>query len=137
MLNLVAIQGRLVADPEVRTTQSGVSVCSFRIACDRSYSKPGEQRQADFFTVIAWRQAADFVKKYFAKGDMIVVDGQLQTRSFENKFGGNTTVVEIVANNVNFAGGKNVGGKTEKQAEPDLQPDVGFKPIDDSDDLPF
>ena len=68
MLNVVAIMGRLVADPELRTTQSGTNVCSFRIACDRNFARQGEQRQADFIDIVAWRQQAEFVSKYFQKG---------------------------------------------------------------------
>ena len=67
MLNVVAIMGRLVADPELRTTPAGVNVCQFRIACDRNFAKPGEQRQADFVDIVAWRQQADFVCRYFQK----------------------------------------------------------------------
>ena len=72
MLNVVAIMGRLVADPELRTTQSGTNVCSFRIACDRNFARQGEQRQADFIDIVAWRQQAEFVSKYFQKGSLIV-----------------------------------------------------------------
>lgn len=106
MLNVVAIQGRLTHDPELKTTPNGVSVCSFRIACERSYSSKGEERKADFFTIIAWRQTAEFVCKYFQKGSMIAVEGSLQTRQYQDQQGSNRTVVEIVANNVSFCGGK-------------------------------
>lgn len=106
MLNVVAIQGRLTHDPELKTTPSGVSVCSFRIACERSYSSKGEERKADFFTITAWRQTAEFVCKYFQKGSMIAVEGSLQTRQYQDQQGSNRTVVEIVANNVSFCSGK-------------------------------
>lgn len=106
MLNVVAIQGRLTHDPELKTTPNGVSVCSFRIACERSYSSKGEERKADFFTITAWRQTAEFVCKYFQKGSMIAVEGSLQTRQYQDQQGSNRTVVEIVANNVSFCGGK-------------------------------
>ena len=102
MLNVVAIQGRLTHDPELKTTPNGVSVCSFRIACERSYSSKGEERKADFFTITAWRQTAEFVCKYFQKGSMIAVEGSLQTRQYQDQQGNNRTVVEIVANNVSF-----------------------------------
>ena len=108
MLNVVAIQGRLTHDPELKTTPNGVSVCSFRIACERSYSSKGEERKADFFTITAWRQTAEFVCKYFQKGSMIAVEGSLQTRQYQDQQGSNRTVVEIVASNVSFCGGKNV-----------------------------
>lgn len=106
MLNVVAIQGRLTHDPELKTTPSGVSVCSFRIACERSYSPKGEERKADFFTITAWRQTAEFVCKYFQKGSMIAIEGSLQTRQYQDQQGSNRTVVEIVASNVSFCGGK-------------------------------
>ena len=74
MLNVVAIMGRLVADPELRTTQSGINVVSFRIACDRNFARQGEQRQADFIDIVAWRQQAEFVSKYFQKGSLIAIE---------------------------------------------------------------
>ena len=106
MLNVVAIMGRLVADPELRTTQSGTNVCSFRIACDRNFARQGEQRQADFIDIVAWRQQAEFVSKYFQKGSLIAIEGSLQTRQYQDKNGNNRTAIEIVANNVNFAAPK-------------------------------
>lgn len=106
MLNVVAIMGRLVADPELKTTQSGTNVCRFRIACDRSFVRQGEQRQADFIDIVAWRQEAEFVCKYFAKGGLIAVEGRLQTNTYQAKDGSSRTRVEVVANNVSFAGAK-------------------------------
>ncbi len=79
MLNVVAIMGRLVADPELRTTPQGTNVCSFRIACDRNFVRQGEQRQADFIDIVAWRSQAEFVSKYFQKGSLIAIEGSLQT----------------------------------------------------------
>ena len=76
MLNVVAIMGRLVADPELRTTPQGTNVCSFRIACDRNFARQGEQRQADFIDIVAWRQQAEFVSKYFQKGSLIAIEGR-------------------------------------------------------------
>lgn len=106
MLNVVAIMGRLVADPELRTTTQGTSVCRFRIACDRNFARQGEQRQADFIDIVAWRQQAEFVCKYFQKGGLIAIEGSLQTRQYQDKQGNNRTAVEVVASNVNFAGPK-------------------------------
>lgn len=157
MLNVVAIMGRLVADPELRTTPAGHSVCSFRIACERSYSKPGEQRQADFIDVIAWRQSAEFVSKYFKKGSMIAIDGSLQTRNYQDKNGNNRTAVEVVANNISFAGSKRQDAQRApfyeqqttshvqqaKAAQNAPQPAYtqgsmdDFAVISDNDDLPF
>ena len=107
MLNVVAIMGRLVADPELRTTPQGINVCSFRIACDRNFARQGEQRQADFIDIVAWRSQAEFVSKYFQKGSLIAIDGSIQTRQYQDKNGNNRTAFEIVANNINFAGPKN------------------------------
>ena len=109
MLNVVAIMGRLTRDPELKTTQSGVNVCRFSIACDRSFVRQGEERKADFIDIVAWRQQADFVCKYFGKGSLIAVDGRLQTESYQAKDGTNRTRIEVVANNVSFAGAKAAG----------------------------
>lgn len=106
MLNVVVLTGRLVADPELKTTQSGNSVCTFRVAVDRSYAPQGEERKADFIDIVAWRQTAEFIRKYFQKGSMIAIDGSIQTRSYQDKQGGNRTKVEILANNVSFCGPK-------------------------------
>ena len=158
MLNVVAIMGRLVADPELRTTQSGINVVSFRIACDRNFARQGEQRQADFIDIVAWRQQAEFVSKYFQKGSLIAIEGSLQTRQYQDKNGNNRTAVEVVANNISFAGPKsnNQGGGSYQNAAPSYQKQAPARPaaveaapsyssgsaddfavIDDSDDLPF
>ena len=106
MLNVVAIMGRLVADPELRTTTQGTNVCSFRIACDRNFARQGEQRQADFIDIVAWRQQAEFVSKYFQKGSLIAIEGSLQSRNYQDKQGNKRTAVEVVASNISFAGAK-------------------------------
>lgn len=106
MLNVIAIMGRLVADPELRTTPQGTNVCSFRIAVDRSFTRQGEERKADFIAVTAWRQTAEFVSKYFQKGSMIAIEGSLQTRQYQDKNGNNRTTTEILASQVSFCGGK-------------------------------
>ena len=106
MINCAFIMGRLIADPELRTTPSGISVTSFCVAVDRSYVKSGEERQTDFINVVAWRQTADFVTRYFHKGSMIAVQGSIQTRSYEDKNGNKRTAVEIVADKVSFCGSK-------------------------------
>ena len=85
MLNVVALMGRLVVDPELRTTTQGTNVCRFRLACDRSVVRQGEQRQADFIDVVAWRKTAEFVCKYFQKGSLIAIEGSLQTRQYQDK----------------------------------------------------
>ena len=106
MLNVVAIMGRLVADPELRTTPQGTNVCSFRIACDRNFVRQGEQRQADFIDIVAWRSQAEFVSKYFQKGSLIAIEGSLQTRQYQDKNGNNRTAIEFVVDNIYFAGPK-------------------------------
>lgn len=106
MLNIVALMGRLVADPELKTTQSGNSVCTFRVAVDRSYAPQGEERKADFITVTAWRKTAEFVSKYFQKGSMISVQGRLETRQYQDKNGNNRTATEVLAAEVGFCGPK-------------------------------
>lgn len=157
MLNCVAIMGRLVADPELRTTPAGHSVCSFRIACDRSYVQQGQQRQADFIDIVAWRQQADFVSKYFQKGSMIAVEGSLQTRQYQDKQGSKRTAVEVVANNISFAGAKRQDVQSAPSYEQQTKNHVqqakaaqnvpqptytqgsmdDFAVISDNDDLPF
>lgn len=104
MINRVVLMGRLCADPEQKYTNSGVAVTSFRIAVDRSYVKQGEQRQTDFFDVVAWRQTAEFVCRNFAKGSLIAIDGQLQSRTYQTREGQNRTVIEVMADNVSFTG---------------------------------
>ena len=106
MLNVVALMGRLVRDPELKTTQSGNSVCTFSIACDRSYTAKDEERKADFFTITAWRQTAEFICKYFQKGSLIAIEGSLQTRQYQDKNGNNRTATEVFASRVSFAGSK-------------------------------
>lgn len=114
MLNRVTLQGRLTADPELRTTQSGTSVLSFRIACDRNRKSQDPNAQtADFINILAWRHTAEFIGRYFVKGQMIIIDGRLQSRDYENQNGQRVYVTEVVAENVNFAGSKkeNSGGQ--------------------------
>lgn len=157
MLNVIAIVGRLVSDPELRTTPAGQSVCSFRIACDRSYVQQGQERQADFIDIVAWRQQADFVSKYFQKGSMIAVEGRLQTRNYQDKNGNSRTAVEVAASNISFAGAKRQDGQRApsyeqqttshvqqaKAAQNAPQPAYtqgsmdDFAVINDNDDLPF
>lgn len=144
MLNCAVLMGRLVADPELKTTNTGLSVTSFRIAVDRSFVKQGEQKQADFIDIVAWRQTADFVCRYFKKGLMIAVQGSIQTRSYEDKEGNKRTAVEIVADNVSFCGSKgdNSGNATNNTPAPAnaTQGNFGgdFESIEDGDDsLPF
>lgn len=151
MLNVVAIMGRLVADPELKTTPAGINVCTFRIACDRSFAQQGQQRQADFIDVVAWRHNADFLCKHFAKGSMVAVQGRLQTRQYQDRNGNKRTAVEVVADSLSFAGSsKKPGGQAVDEggeAPPSDYRDPApaysqgdaddFAVIDDNDDLPF
>ncbi len=144
MLNCAVLMGRLVADPELRTTPNGISVTTFRIAVDRSYVRQGEERQADFIDIVAWRQTADFVTRYFRKGSMIAVQGSIQTRSYEDKMGNKRTAVEVVADNVSFCGSKAESGTAGavRPAAPAASFSTGgmgdFESIEDDDDsLPF
>ena len=107
MLNHIVIMGRLVRDPELRRTGTGVAVASFRVAVDRDYvPKDGGERKADFIDCVAWRQTGEFVSKYFTKGSMIVVSGRLQIRNWTDKEGGKRRSAEIVADNVYFGESK-------------------------------
>ena len=102
MLNQVAIMGRLTADPELRHTPGEIAVTTFTVAVNRSYVKQGAERQADFIDVVAWRNTAEFVCRYFKKGQMIAVTGSLQTRTYQDREGKNRKAVEVVADNVYF-----------------------------------
>ena len=153
MLNCAVIMGRLVADPELRTTTSGISVISFRVAVDRNFVRQGEERQADFIDVVAWRQTAEFVSRYFRKGSMIAVQGSIQTRNYEDRNGNKRTAVEIVADNVSFCGSRAETGSAgsagapaaryEEPARPQNAPAFAsgsmgdFNDIQDDDELPF
>lgn len=126
MLNVAAILGRLTADPELRTTQSGISVCSFTVAVDRDFTDDNGNRQADFINCVAWRQTAEFVSRYFSKGKMIGVKGSIQTRSYEDRNGNKRTAVEIKADSVSFAGDKDKGQQSNQQPIGDyVQPSAG------------
>ncbi len=115
MLNRVTLMGRLVADPELKTTASGISVTSFRIAVERNYAKPGEEHKADFFNVVCWRSSAEFVCKYFTKGSLIALDGQLQNRVYQTKDGTKRYITEVVASQVSFTGERRI---TQNNAGP-------------------
>lgn len=106
MLNICALQGRLVREPELRQTQTGKQVAVFTLACDRGRRDANGNTTADFIPVIAWEQRAEFVCKYFAKGQMMAVSGRLQSRSYQAKDGTNRTAVEVIASDINFCGSK-------------------------------
>lgn len=129
MLNNVVLMGRLTKDPELRQTPQGVSVAQFSLAVDRNYSK-GEDKQTDFINIIAWRSTADFVSKYFTKGQLVAIRGRLQTRTWQDQSGQKRYATDVVADEVFFAESK---GKTEQTDEnPIMQ---GFSVSDEN--LPF
>ena len=148
MINIVALTGRLVADPELRHTQSGTAVCSFRLAVDRNFTDPAGQRPADFISITAWRGTAEFVCKYFEKGQMIAISGRIQTRNYEDKNGEKRAAVEVVAENVSFCGSKKAsaydqippnfyGDKNKVKMDKPEEPDWTQEAFDSDDDLPF
>lgn len=136
MLNKVFLQGRLVADPELRHTQQGTPVASFRLAVDRGYkSKDPKAQNADFINVVSWRNTAEFVCKYFTKGRMMLVEGRLQMRSYTDKDGNRRVAAEVVADNVHFTDSRKDGSSNEDGS---LQESAGFEELaDDDGDLPF
>lgn len=113
MLNKVILMGRLTADPELRQTPSGVSTCRFTVAVDREFVGQGQERQADFITVTAWRQSAEFVSRYFSKGRMICVEGSIRTGSYVDKRYSDVThyTTEVYADRVYFTGEKATGNQ--------------------------
>lgn len=109
MLNKVILMGRLVADPELRQTAGGISVATFRIAVDRNYTPQGQEKQADFINCVAWRQTAEFITRYFSKGQMIALEGSLQSRNYEDKQGQKRTAYEVIVGHAYFADSKPEG----------------------------
>ena len=136
MLNKVFLQGRLVADPELRHTQQGTPVASYRLAVDRDYkSKDPNAQNADFINIVSWRNTAEFVCKYFTKGRMMLVEGRLQMRSYTDKDGNKRVAAEVVTDNVHFADSRKDGSNNEDGS---LQESAGFDELaDDDGDLPF
>lgn len=157
MLNVVALMGRLVADPELRHTPNGVATCTFRIAVDRSFVRAGEERKADFIDIVVWRQTAEFVCKYFHKGNLIAVDGSIQTRTYEDKTGNKRyafwrslrTTSTLPAEKSGSTGGQGGYGAPAPMQAPAARPAPAepvsyaagsaddFAVIDDNEDLPF
>ena len=157
MLNVVALLGRLTADPELKTTTNGNMVTTFTLAVNRSFVGQNGERQADFIDVVAWRATAEFVTKYFKKGQMMALQGSLQTRTYEDKQGNKRKVTEVVAESVHFCTPKNTGSDaptvnppaavtasqntgtqtTLRSASFSQGSVVDFAMVDDSEDLPF
>lgn len=129
MLNHIVIMGRLCADPELRRTNSGTPVTSFTLAVDRDFKSQSGEKEADFVPVIAWRNTAEFVSKYFTKGRMAVVEGRLQMRNWTDKDGNKRTTAEVVADHVYFGDTKREDSSTSEQEYNEVQEEDG--------DLPF
>ncbi|MBO7209174.1 MAG: single-stranded DNA-binding protein [Clostridia bacterium] len=146
MLNKVILMGRITRDIELKYTQSNTAVCSFSVAVERNFARQGEERQTDFINVVAWRQQAEFVSKYFGKGRMINVVGSLQTRTWDDQNGQKHYATEVIAEEINFCGEPKQDGSGARPAQ-NFQPQPnfgvsqsepsGFQPIDIDDDLPF
>ena len=138
-LNKVILIGRLTADPELRHTASNLPVTSFSIAINRRFQKDSEQRAADFINIVAWRNNAEFVSKYFRKGQSILVIGSLQSRSYEDKEGKKRTAFEVVADEIQFAEPKRDGASSSaaEMTFSGAAPVDDFQQIADDDDLPF
>lgn len=133
-MNNITITGRLTANPELKQTQSGLAVTSFNVAVDRNYTAKGQEKQTDFFTVVAWRGTAEFVCKYFAKGRLILINGEMQSRKFTDKDGNNRTAWEVLADKVEFMGD---GKKDGNSADNAPAPASAVAPEIPDDDLPF
>ena len=149
MLNTIVLMGRLVADPELRTTSSGVSVTSFRLAVDRNFARQGEEKQTDFFDIVAWRSTAEFVSRYMSKGQLVAVQGSMQSRKWQDKDGNNRISWEVQADNVYFAESKRDSGSSGARYDsyapaPKEEPSTyssgsesDFTPLPPDNDLPF
>lgn len=137
-LNYTALQGRLTKDPEVKMTQqSGTPVCQITIAVNRDYKNQEGNTEADFITCVAWKNTAEFIGKYFRKGQEIIIEGQLQVRSYTDKDGAKRYVTEVKVDRARFCGAKK-DNETESEYKPsyaDTAPK--FEEISNDDDLPF
>ena len=132
MLNRVIIMGRLTADPELRQAASGVATCRFTVAVDRSYSKQGEEKQTDFITVVAWRQTAEFICRYFSKGRMIAIEGNLRTSKYPDKNHPDVMhyITEVYADQVHFTGEKAQAQQPQGYApQPNVQAAFNNQPM--------
>ncbi len=142
MLNVIALMGRLTADPELRRTPSDIAVTTITIAVDRGYVRQGEERQTDFIPVVCWRQSAELVCKYFKKGDMIAVNGRLQSRKYEDSQGNKRTAYEVVADSVHFTGSRRDSSAVPVRHDAPPAPSFAagnddFEILGNDDDMPF
>lgn len=134
-LNKTILLGRITQDLELKQTPSGVSVLSFTVAVDRNYAKQGEERQTDFISCVAWKQTAEFISRYFGKGRMIAIEGQLRTRTYEDKNGVKHYVTEVYVDQASFTGEK-------KQNDIHTNPETSYNEKDyedvlSDDEIPF
>ena len=140
MFNLVVLTGRLTADPELKTTTNGIPVTTFSIAVNRNY-RAGEEQQTDFINIVAWRQRAEFITKYFKKGSLIGIEGSIQTRRYQDKNGNNRTAFEVVVNNAQFVESKRDGAAAPVTNEPASYSNADVSDFAEiggmDDDLPF
>ena len=132
MLNRIIVMGRITRDPELRRTNSGTAVASFTVAVGRDFKSQSGEKETDFIDVVAWRNTAEFVSKYFSKGRMAVVEGRLQLRDWTDKDGNKRRTAEIVADSVYFGDSKRDAGDTVQS-----EPQGGFSEIAEDGDLPF
>ena len=126
MLNKIILMGRLTRDPELRRTQSGTAVTSFSLAVDRDFKSQGGDKETDFIDIVAWRNTAEFVSKYFTKGRMAVVEGRLQIRDWTDRDGGKRRSAEVIAENVYFGDSKREGGSDYSSAPTYSAPFSGY-----------
>ena len=143
-MNKAILVGRLTKDPELKTTGSGVSVCSFTLAINRRFKNAEGNYDADFINCVAWRQQAEFISKYFSKGRMVGICGSIQTRTYDREDGQRVYVTEVVADEVSFVDSKSQSEGTYTPATANTNSntnsfgaDDGFIPMPADDDLPF
>lgn len=136
MLNHIVLMGRLTRDPELRRTGSGIAVASFTLAVDRDFKSQNGEKECDFIDIVAWRNTAEFVSKYFDKGSMAVVSGRLQIRGWTDKEGNKRRSAEVLANSVYFGSSKRSGDSVGYDAPNTGTADFTMLEDDDSD-LPF
>lgn len=142
MINTAVLMGRLISNPELRTTTGGVNFCKFSIAVDRSFQKSGEEKKTDFINITAWKQTAEFITKYFFKGSAIALEGSIQTGNYTGKDGIKRYTFDVVANNVSFCGSKSdsnnpINNNYVPQGQASSYSNSDFDEIVSDDDLPF
>ena len=146
-MNVITLMGRMTSDPELKTTPNGVSVTSFSMAVDRTYTPKGQEKQTDFISCVAWRNTAEFISKFWHKGQRIAVQGSLQTRKYTANDGGQRTVYEVVVDNAFFCESKTDNQQTTtidqlpqypaQNSAPSAQYQQAFETIVADEDLPF